>query len=101
MTIKKIHVENFKSFSEIDVELSRFNVVIGSNAAGKSNFISAFRFLRDIARHGVVNAISLQGGAEYIRNATIGGGHDLVVRVSYEPERGREIVDRTDKGGTL
>ncbi len=101
MPIKRIHIENFKSFSDIDVELFPFNVVIGSNSAGKSNFISAFRFLRDIARYGVVNAISLQGGAEYIRNAKIGGGHDLVVRVSYEPERGREIVDRTDKGGTL
>ena len=38
MPIKRIHIGNFKSFSEIDVELSRFNVVIGSNAAGKSNF---------------------------------------------------------------
>ncbi len=101
MPIKRIHIENFKSFSEIDVELFPFNVVIGSNAAGKSNFISAFRFLRDIARYGVVNAISLQGGAEYIRNAKIGGRHDLVVRVNYEPEPGREIVDRTSKGGSL
>ena len=61
MPIKRIHIENFKSFSEIDVELSRFNVVIGSNAAGKSNFISVFRFLRDIARHGIVNAICHAG----------------------------------------
>ncbi|HII98503.1 MAG TPA: AAA family ATPase, partial [Methanoregula sp.] len=54
MTINHIHMENFKSFSEIDVDLTRFNVVIGSNAAGKSNFISIFKFLRDIARHGIV-----------------------------------------------
>jgi predicted ATPase len=86
MTIKKIHVENFKSFSEIDVELSRFNVVIGSNAAGKSNFISIFKFLRDIARHGIVNAIALQGGVEYIRNANLGSSRDLVIRVVYESD---------------
>jgi predicted ATPase len=101
MPIKSIHIENFRSFSEIDVELFPFNVVIGSNAAGKSNFIGAFRFLRDIARYGVVNAISLQGGAEYIRNAKIGAGHDLVMKVTYEPEPGREVVDRADKGGSL
>jgi predicted ATPase len=86
MSIKKIHVENFKSFSAIDVELSRFNVVIGSNAAGKSNFISIFKFLRDIARYGVVNAIALQGGVEYIRNANLGSSRDLVIRVVYESD---------------
>jgi predicted ATPase len=101
MPIKRIHIENFKSFSEIDVALSRFNVVIGSNAAGKSNFISAFRFLRDIARHGVVNAVSLQGGADYLRNAKIGNERDLVVQVTYEPERTEEVVDRTGKGGSM
>jgi energy-coupling factor transporter ATP-binding protein EcfA2 len=86
MKIRTIHVENFKSFSEIDIELSQFNVVIGSNAAGKSNFISIFRFLRDIARNGVVNAVALQGGMENIRNARIGGSRDLVIRVVYETD---------------
>jgi predicted ATPase len=101
MPIKRIHIENFKSFSEIDVELSRFNVVIGSNAAGKSNFISAFRFLRDIARHGVVNAIAMQGGADYLRNAKIGNERDLVVKVTYEPDHGEGVLDRTDKDGSV
>lgn len=101
MPIKRIHIENFKSFSEIDADLSRFCVVIGSNAAGKSNFISAFKFLRDIARHGVVNAIAMQGGTDYIRNATIGHEHDLVVRVTYEPDHGKEVMDRTGRDGTF
>jgi predicted ATPase len=101
MPIKRIHIENFKSFSEIDVELSRFNVVIGSNAAGKSNFISVFRFLRDIARNGIVNAIAMQGGAEYIRNAKIGNERDLVVQVVYEPDPREDVLDRTDKGGSV
>ena len=34
MPIQRVHVENFKSFSELDVDLSPFNIVIGSNAAG-------------------------------------------------------------------
>lgn len=97
MPVKRIHIENFKSFSEIDVELSRFNVVIGSNAAGKSNFISIFRFLRDIACHGLVNAIAMQGGTEYILNTRIGNARNLVVQVTYEPEPGTEVMDRADK----
>ena len=101
MPIKRIHIENFKSFSSLDVELSRFNVVIGSNAAGKSNFISAFRFLRDIARHGVINAIAMQGGADYIRNTIIGPERDLVVKVTYEPDPREGAVDRTGRGGSV
>jgi predicted ATPase len=93
MPIQQVHVENFKSFSELDIDLSRFNVVIGSNAAGKSNFISIFKFLRDIARHGLANAIALQGGSEYIRNARIGNGRDLVIRISYTPDQKLEIID--------
>ncbi|WP_321506458.1 AAA family ATPase [uncultured Methanoregula sp.] len=94
MPIHHIHVENFKSFSEIDIDLSGFNVVIGSNAAGKSNFISVFKFLRDIARYGIANAIAMQGGAEYLRNAKIGYEKDLVIRVDYTPDQKLEIVER-------
>jgi predicted ATPase len=92
MPIQRIHVENFKSFSGLDVDLSQLNVVIGSNAAGKSNFIAVFRFLRDIATVGIVNAVSLQGGEEYIRNAKIGPDRDLVVRVDYLPDPATEYV---------
>ncbi|MGA2917350.1 AAA family ATPase [Methanoregula sp.] len=93
MPIQRVHVENFKSFSEFDVDLSQFNIVIGSNAAGKSNFIAVFRFLRDIATLGIVNAIALQGGAEYIRNAKIGKDRDLVVRVTYLPNPTMEFIE--------
>ena len=94
MPIQRIHVENFKSFSEIDIELSRFQVIIGSNAAGKSNFINIFRFLRDITTSGVVNAIALQGGAEYLQNTNIGRSRDLVIRVDYLPEQKVEILEQ-------
>jgi predicted ATPase len=93
MPIQQVHAENFKSFSELDIDLSRFNVVIGSNAAGKSNFISIFKFLRDIARHGLANAIAMQGGSEYIRNAQIGNKRDLVIRVLYTPSPKLDCID--------
>jgi len=94
MPIQRIHVENFKSFSELDIELSRFHVLIGSNAAGKSNFISIFKFLRDITKHGIVNAIAMQGGSEYLQNANIGSSRDLVVRVTYQPDQKVEILEQ-------
>lgn len=101
MPIQRVHLENFKSFSEFDVDLSRFNIVIGSNAAGKSNFIAVFRFLRDIAMVGIVNAISFQGGAEYLRNAKIGTARNLVIKVTYLPDPVMEYVDTGRVGGQL
>jgi predicted ATPase len=101
MPIQQVHVENFKSFSELDIDLSRFNVVIGSNAAGKSNFISIFKFLRDIARHGLANAIAMQGGPEYLWNAKIGPGRDLVIRVVYTPDQKADIIENESCGNAL
>jgi predicted ATPase len=101
MPIQRIHVENFKSFSELDIELSRFNVVIGSNAAGKSNFISIFRFLRDIAKHGIVNAIAMQGGSEYLQNTKIGPLKDLQIKVVYLPEQKSELLEPPGKDTSL
>ncbi len=83
--IKKVKVTNFKSFEEIEVELGKFNVLIGANASGKSNFVEIFKFLRDIANHGLNNAVSIQGGVEYLRNINIGNTNDLSFEVVFEP----------------
>ena len=48
MTISKIRIANFKSFADQTVELNDFNLLVGANASGKSNFVQAFKFLSDI-----------------------------------------------------
>ena len=67
MLIRRMRILNFKTFRTAEIELDSFNVIIGSNAAGKSNFIQILRFLRDIAESGMKDAVSLQGGGEFIR----------------------------------
>jgi len=44
--LSRIRIEGFRSIRECDLELANINVLIGSNGAGKSNFISVFEFLR-------------------------------------------------------
>jgi predicted ATPase len=68
MGICEVEANNFKSFKQIHLNLKKFNVLIGANAAGKSNFIQLFKFFRDLERHGINNAISMQGGIEYLPN---------------------------------
>ncbi|NTV00321.1 MAG: AAA family ATPase, partial [Methanoregulaceae archaeon] len=72
MPIREIAVTNFKSFRELTFAPDNFTLIIGSNASGKSNLIQVFKFIRDIAKYGLNNAISLQGGVDYLRNTLIG-----------------------------
>ena len=86
MTISKIRIANFKSFADQTVELNDFNLLVGANASGKSNFVQAFKFLRDIATHGLEDAISLQGGVAYLRNVKIGDTQPLIFHVVVQEE---------------
>jgi predicted ATPase len=82
--IKRIRARNFKSFEKLEIELGRFNVLIGANASGKSNFVQIFKFLKDIANSGLNNAMSMQGGAEYLRNINLGASENLSIEVVFE-----------------
>jgi predicted ATPase len=66
--ITNISLLNFKSFRDISLDLNKFNIIIGANASGKSNFLSFFKFLRDIIHVGLNDAISIQGGRENLIN---------------------------------
>ena len=46
--LSRIVIKGFKSIKECDIELSSVNVLIGSNGAGKSNFISIFEMLQRV-----------------------------------------------------
>lgn len=82
--IKRIKVTNFKSFKRLEVKLGKFNVFIGANASGKSNFIQVFEFLRDISAAGLDNAISMQGGAKYLTNLLSDPSADLSLEIELD-----------------
>lgn len=99
MPIREIAVSNFKSFRAMTLQPDNFNVVIGSNASGKSNFIQVIKFIRDIAKYGLSNAISLQGGVEYLRNTIIGPKQPFSIKITYLLEERRADIVGT-KGGS-
>jgi len=86
MSIRRIEVKNFKSFKELKIDLGKFNVIIGANASGKSNFVHIFEFLRDITSSGLDNAVSMQAGVEYLRNMNIGASEPLSIKVVSDQE---------------
>jgi len=81
MAIEKIKVKNFKSFKELELNLGNFNVLIGANASGKSNFVEIYRFLKNITEYNLENAISMEGGVEFLRNINIGSSENLSLSI--------------------
>lgn len=82
MAITRIKVSNFKSFDELEVDLRPLNIVVGGNAAGKSNFLEIFRFLRDLDLYGLENAVSLQGGMKYLGNIRSSSKKPVSIKIS-------------------
>lgn len=70
MNITKIALTNWKNFKSANVLLTDRVFVVGANAAGKSNFLDVFRFLRDIVKQagGLQNAVQIRGGIPKIRS---------------------------------
>ncbi|MCU0392642.1 MAG: AAA family ATPase [Thermoflexibacter sp.] len=93
MLISKIRLSNFKNFDDVEVDLGKMNVFVGANASGKSNFLQALKFIRDIKDFGIENAISLQGGVEYLRNVNFKDKKKTRIAIDFQPEGGK-ILER-------
>lgn len=79
--IRRIKLEAFKSLAKQSFEPRSVNLLIGANAAGKSNVIRAFRFLADAVRSDVETAAGALGGLE---NAVFWGARKQRFAISVE-----------------
>lgn len=70
MIISRIKLKNWRNFRAVDAPLRERTYLLGANASGKSNFLDAFRFLRDVSKTqggGLQKAISSRGGLQKLR----------------------------------
>jgi predicted ATPase len=64
--IRDIRIVRFRSLADARLGLGPLRLLIGPNAAGKSNFIDALRLLAEAVRTDVETAVSRRGGLERI-----------------------------------
>ena len=84
--LKNIKIKNFKSIKDQDIDLKNLNVLIGQNGAGKSNFISLFKFLERLVEQQLSGYIIDSGG---INNFLFNGFEisDFIgLDLAFEPE---------------
>jgi predicted ATPase len=70
MIVRNLKLQNWRNFREADVPLAETTYLLGANAAGKSNLLDVFRFLRDISKTqggGLQKAIADRGGISKLR----------------------------------
>lgn len=87
MPFTEIRASNFKSFRELDLKLEDYNLVVGPNNSGKSNFVEIIRFISDILTIGLDGAISRQGGIEYLGNSGLPKSTEIKIEFVYRVHR--------------
>ncbi|NHI95076.1 MAG: hypothetical protein EAX96_21485 [Candidatus Lokiarchaeota archaeon] len=70
LKLKKIKYENFKTFQKLEVELSDFNILVGTNNSGKTNILlgiySFFEFLKQLySQHEDLKVNDSKANCEY------------------------------------
>ena len=71
MQITRLKLKNWRNFRNVDIPLWPRTYVIGANAAGKSNLLDVFRFLRTLAQTdggGLQKAVKERGGLGKLRS---------------------------------
>ncbi len=93
MKFRKLSLKNWKNFAAVEVEIPDRLFLVGPNASGKSNFLDAFRFLRDLASSGcgLQEAVNRRGGVSAIRCLAARRDSDIELCVQLEqPSEGKQ-----------
>jgi len=60
MQITKIKVNNFKSLVDFEIDLAKFNCIVGLNGSGKSTFLQFMSFLSQLMRGDIGNWLKIR-----------------------------------------
>jgi predicted ATPase len=106
MRISRLKLINWKNFKKAEVELQYRVFIAGPNASGKSNFLDAIRFLRDIVRQGgsLQEAVALRDGVSKIRCVAARRNSDITIEITVNnnddvPEWNYELTINQTGGG--
>lgn len=97
MIVQRLVVKNWRNFRGFDVALRERQFIVGPNAAGKSNFLDVFRFLRDIAKTeggGLQKALKDRGGVPKVRSLAARKDPEISVEVYLSDSADGEVIWR-------
>lgn len=94
-----ISIKGYKSFKDITVRLNPINILIGSNGAGKSNFLSLFELLGNAYEGFLARSVAQSGGVDKLLH----NGRKVTDRISIETRDGNTsyALDLMESDGKL
>ena len=85
MFFRSLHIQRFKSLTDVNLtNLTPATILVGQNAAGKSNIVEAIKFLVSAYRDGLDNAITTHEGIEVIRQFSKNKPYDIRFRFEID-----------------
>jgi predicted ATPase len=89
MRIKRIHVENFKSLVDFDLELAKFTCLIGLNGSGKSTVLQFVDFLSQLVRGDMKGWLGERQWKSSDLRSRLTSKKNIEFCVRFEDERGK------------
>ena len=82
--LRRLDVRNYKSIARCTLNLRPLSVVVGRNAAGKSNLLDALRFVADALEVTPDHAIKTRGGLDAVRRHSKSKPRNFAVRLDVD-----------------
>ena len=96
--IKKLKIKNYKSLKDVELELDKFNVLIGPNASGKSNLLDCLTFISEIAKGDIDGSLRGRGGYERVVFSGKKENIELSINFMLDNEASQYFISISEKG---
>ena len=96
--IKKLKIKNYKSLKDVELELDKFNVLIGPNASGKSNLLDCLTFISEIAQGSIDKSLTGRGGYERVVFSGKKENIELSIDFICDNEASKYFISVSEKG---
>lgn len=83
-TLTRVSLRNYKSIPSCKIDLAPLTILVGSNGAGKSNFLDALRFTSQALRFSLDHALRERGGINEVRRRSRGHPNHFGIRLDFQ-----------------
>ncbi len=90
--LKSIEISGYKSIRSVQLPLGDLNILIGANGSGKSNFVSVFKFLRQVVEQRLQVSVREASGAEKFLYYGSKTTPQIVLQLNFPPNRYRLVL---------
>ncbi len=81
--ITRVALRNYRSIGQCDVRLGPLVYLVGTNGAGKSNFLDALHLVKDALTTSLDQALNLRGGLSEVRRRSAGHPTHFSIRIDF------------------